>query len=149
MDNYLPSSESEAPYHQLIIPSSLDQLEKIEQAIEVVGKEWGLVEDDRDNLAIAVTELANNAIIHGNKLNYSKSVTISFYYADGNVRIYVKDCGGGFDPAHLDNPLAPENILKESGRGIFILKSIVDKVDFFINSNGTEVRISKTIGNHS
>ena len=125
------------------MPSSLDQLVEIENVIERLGAEWKLTEDDRDNLAIAITELTNNAIIHGNKLDHNKNVVVSFYLDDSKIRVYVKDNGNGFNPDNVANPLDPENLLKETGRGIFILRSMVDDVQFFFSEKGTEVKIVK------
>ncbi|MBX7151182.1 ATP-binding protein [bacterium] len=142
---YIPAGELRAPDYQLIIPSLLEKLADVESLTERVADEFQLNEDDRDNLAIAITEVSNNAIIHGNKFDHSKKVTISFYFDHDVLRVYIKDDGKGFDPLSIDNPLDPQNLLKESGRGIFILKSIMDEVDFKTGLNGTEVKIVKKI----
>lgn len=142
---HIPARESREPDYQIVIPSLLERLNEIEELTERVGSEHRLTEDDRDNLAIAITETVNNAIIHGNKLDARKNVIISYYFDPNAVRVYIKDHGTGFDPSHLENPLDPENILKESGRGIFILRSIMDDVDFIHSADGTEVCITKKV----
>lgn len=142
---YIPPDQSRAPDFQLAIPSDLKRLDEVEQLTEQVASRYDLKDDDRDNLAIAVTELANNAIIHGNKLDPSKHVLLSFYFDNDRLLVYIKDHGRGFDPSSIGNPLDPENLLKESGRGIFILRSIMDDVQFQFAGDGTVVKIVKKI----
>lgn len=142
---YIPASETREPDYQIVIPSLLQRLNEIEDLTERVAAEHHMSEDDRDNLAIAITETVNNAMIHGNKLDPKKNVIISFYFDTQTLRVYIRDQGVGFDPSHVGNPLDPENIMKESGRGIFILRSIMDGVDFIRLNDGTEVRITKKV----
>lgn len=146
--NHIPKDQKRSPDYQLVIPSLLEKLSEVEELTEKAAEQHGILEDDKDNLAIAITELTNNAIIHGNKFDHQKKVTISFYFEDKEVSVYIKDQGPGFDPLAIGNPLDPENLLKESGRGIFILKSIMDDVQFHVSEFGTEVKIVKKI-NHS
>lgn len=142
---HIPSDQTRQPDFQMVIPSLLEKLGEVENATEKISTDRGLSEDDRDNLAIAITELTNNAIIHGNKYDAKKHVTISFYFNDGCVCVYIKDEGPGFDPLAIGNPLDPENLMKESGRGIFILKSIMDNVEFIVSKQGTEAKITKNL----
>jgi len=128
---------------QLVIPSTLEKLADVELYVEKVAKEMGFNEDDKDSLAIAVSEAVTNAIIHGNKQDRRKKVFIRFRLSADRITVYVKDEGEGFDPNRLENPLDPENILRETGRGIFILKSIMDEVSFDFSKGGTEVKIVK------
>jgi len=143
--NHIPKDQKRAPDHQLVIPSLLEKLTEVEEVTEKVTLQHDIPEDDRDNLAIAITELTNNAIMHGNKFDFEKKVTISFYFDNNEVCVYIMDQGTGFDPTTIGNPLDPENLLKESGRGIFILKSIMDDVQFQVGDQGTEVKITKKI----
>ncbi|HMV27292.1 MAG TPA: ATP-binding protein [bacterium] len=140
---YIPPDQQRSPDFQLTIPSMLDKLNAVEEITERVADAFHLRDDDRDNLAIAVTELTNNAIIHGNKFDPKKNVILSFYNDDGVLKVYIRDFGKGFDPGAVDNPLDPENLLKESGRGIFILRSIMDDVQFMFAGEGTVVKIVK------
>lgn len=142
---HIPAGQSRKPDFQLVIPSALEKLAEIEAMTERIAETYHLNEDDRDNLAIAITELSNNAIIHGNRYEYHKKVIISFYHENDSIRVYIKDEGNGFDPTRVDDPLQPENLMKESGRGIFILKSLMDDVSFNITPQGTEVMIFKKI----
>lgn len=142
---HIPFDQTRPADYQLIVPSLLDSLSEIDRVTESIATEIDFTEDDRDNIAIAVTEVANNAIIHGNKLNSEKKVIISFYRDRDQLTIYVKDEGYGFNPKELGNPLDPDNLMKETGRGIFILRSLMDDVEFHTNSTGTEVKIVKRI----
>ena len=85
-------------------------------------------EDAYGNVLIAVTEAVNNAIQHGNKENETLSINVSVSDNEKNVCFSVKDEGQGFDFDNLPDPTAPENILKENGRGIFLMRNLADKV---------------------
>lgn len=141
---HIPRDQSRVPDMQLVIASRHDQIEEAEKFSEQIADRYEVPEDDRDNLAIAITELVNNAIFHGNKLDPNKSVIVSVYHDRSTLSIYIKDHGHGFDPKKVENPLEPENLLKENGRGIHILQAIMDSVTFDVSNNGTEVKIQKT-----
>jgi serine/threonine-protein kinase RsbW len=129
------------------IPSRLEELSRIERMAGKVARLYCLSEDALDNLAIAVTEAVGNAIIHGNGRDPAKRVRISFRIEDDFLKIDVADEGKGFDPGSLSNPLLPENLMKESGRGIFILKSLMDRVDFSFTPQGTVVQMALRLKN--
>jgi serine/threonine-protein kinase RsbW len=113
-----------------VIPSNLELLCQVEMLTETVAKSMDFSDDEKDNLAIAVTEAVGNAIVHGNKKDSKKKVFITFWLTPKEVKVRVRDQGKGFDPEKLSNPLDPENVMKESGRGIFILKALMDEVEF-------------------
>jgi len=93
------------------------------------------------NIMIAVTEAVNNAINHGNKLNPDKFVTFNVEADENHIYIYIKDEGEGFDPHQIDDCLDPENLLKASGRGVFIIRELMHHVNIFSNSHGTVVEM--------
>ena len=127
-------------------PSTTDQVAKADEFLETLLRRAGLSEDAIANLAIAVTELVNNAIKHGNKLQKDKNFTVSVVYTPEKVEITVADEGEGFDPNEVPDPLAEENLMKEIGRGIFILNSLIDEVRFkFPPEGGTMVTITKNL----
>jgi serine/threonine-protein kinase RsbW len=125
--------------YQLAIPSSTKFLHKVERLSVQVARDIHLPESDSDDLAIVVTELVNNAIHHGNQEDVKKQVTVIFIISSRRIEIRIKDEGSGFNPNNLNDPLAPENLLKESGRGIFLIRQLMDSVDFNFTKNGTEV----------
>ena len=133
--------------YDLIIPSKLEKLIEVEKYTEKIAEIVSLSKDQGDNLAIAVTEAAGNAIVHGNKKDPKKKVMIHFKITKKQVITDVMDQGTGFNPKSLSNPLKPENIMKENGRGIFILKSLMDKVSFHFSPKGTVIRMTLNIRN--
>ncbi|MCW8818324.1 MAG: ATP-binding protein, partial [Ignavibacteriaceae bacterium] len=87
---------------------------------------------------LAVTEATTNAIIHANKCDLSKLVTIHAHIEDSRLIVKVKDEGKGFDPSTIPNPTEPENLLKDSGRGVFLMKVYMDKVEYNVTPEGME-----------
>ncbi|MFQ5640858.1 MAG: ATP-binding protein [bacterium] len=127
----------------MTIPSNLDNIEAVEKLAERAAEYMKFREAERDNLAIAVTEAVNNAILHGNKKNPDKKVWIKFTFEKSRLLVSIRDEGKGFNPDKLSDPLAPENLLKESGRGIFILSTLMDDVKFSFAKGGTEIKMVK------
>jgi serine/threonine-protein kinase RsbW len=129
--------------YRMIIESDLKKVQMVEKATEKIAKHMKFSEEDRDSLAIAVTEIVGNAISHGNKKDRNKKVTIDFEYQNDAITVSIQDEGAGFNEDEIANPLEPENLLKESGRGIFIVKALMDSVDFSRTEQGTKVRLVK------
>ncbi len=123
--------------HQL--PSSIQSLSLVEQIIEDIKNLHGIPEELYGNILVSVTEAVSNAIHHGNKLNEQLAIDFSFEYTDNEYLFYIKDQGLGFDFNHLPDPTHPDNIEKPDGRGIFIMHSLSDKVEFL--DNGSQVLI--------
>lgn len=90
------------------------------------------------NLQIACSEALVNAIVHGNKEDESKKVHTNIFYNEIIMTVRIKDEGTGFNVEELPDPTSNENLLKESGRGIFIIRSLVDDFQCNSSSNGTE-----------
>jgi len=126
--------------HKLEINSDIANISQVERLIDTVSEDLNLDEDNYGNVLIAVTEAVNNAIIHGNKNNLIKLVTVEVNKITKEVIFSVIDEGGGFDFTKLPDPTAPENLEKPDGRGIFLMKNLSDKVEFF--DNGTKVCIT-------
>lgn len=129
----------------IVIPSSTRYLTDVDEFIESMLREWGTADSVIADIAISVSELVNNAVVHGNKASPDGVVTVSIRRGGDVVTIDVADEGGGFNPAEIDDPLKEENLLKEVGRGIFIVESLMDKVDITVGSRGTTISISKAI----
>jgi serine/threonine-protein kinase RsbW len=125
------------------ISSKRNQLPKVEKITSSIADKMKLNEEQKDNLSIAVTEAVGNAIVHGNKEDAKKKVTLEFDLKKNEINVTVKDEGKGFDPDTISNPLEPENIMKESGRGIFILSSLMDKVKY--SENGSKINFTMRI----
>lgn len=130
----------------ITIPSSPAKIATVDEFLEDWLRKKGVSEDIIADLAIAVTELVNNAIKHGNKQMAGKSVTVTLNLKGGEVRVSITDEGDGFDPDDIPDPLAEENLLKEIGRGIFIVKSLMDDFRYsFSSGKGTTLIITKKI----
>jgi serine/threonine-protein kinase RsbW len=111
-------------------PSDLKNLRIAETLIDDVCRDYKVHEDHYGNILIAVTEAVNNAIQHGNMEDVSKSVVVSIHQNELELKFTIADEGQGFAFDNLPDPTAPENIEKESGRGIFLMKSLSDDVTF-------------------
>jgi len=134
--------EDEKEY-KLVLASDVENVEKVEELTERITKAMRFSEDECDSIAIAVTEAVNNAIIHGNKQDPQKKVYLKILADKNTLRVVVQDEGRGFNPDNLPDPLDPDNLLKESGRGIFILKSLMDDVSFDFSPKGTILTLIK------
>lgn len=112
--------------------STLDMLDLVQVVSDQVGRLAGLDDDSLHWVGVAVRESVINAIKHGNAGNAQKRVHVEFtplgVSSCGGLAIRVRDEGPGFDPSSLPDPLAPENLLKSSGRGIFLIRSFMDEV---------------------
>ncbi|HHS13350.1 MAG TPA: ATP-binding protein [bacterium] len=130
---------------QMTVKSRLKELKRVEKLAMEIASRIGLTRDQTDNLSIAITETVGNAIVHGNKKDPDKDVDIAVIIQPDTIRVQVQDRGEGFDPDSLSDPLDPENLLKESGRGIFILKSLMDNVSFSFSPKGTLVEFEMSL----
>ena len=129
----------------LTIPSDPVHLIKVDNLCTKAINYSGINESDGDDFAIAVTEIVNNAIHHGNKNVKEKKVFIDIFIYPSKLEAHIKDEGQGFDPDQIGDPLDPQNLMKESGRGIFLIKKLTDSLEFNFSNSGTEIIISKKI----
>lgn len=132
---------------RLEFTSAFEMLDFVQVVSDHVCKDVGLDEDAIHWVSVAVRESVANAIKHGNRNDAAKKVFVAF---DGGcdavpeLCICVRDQGAGFDPEEIADPLAPENILKGSGRGIFLMRSFMDEVALRrAPEGGMEVRMVK------
>jgi serine/threonine-protein kinase RsbW len=122
----------------LEIESNPNNLITVEEFVNYFSKELNLDEEKLPGLLLAVTEAVTNAIIHANKCDETKKVTMNVLKDDHKLVITVKDEGKGFDPAKVPDPTAPENLLKDSGRGLYLMKIYMDELKYNITPSGTE-----------
>ena len=127
----------------LELSSNYKSIASVEKLIDKVCNTVGVNEDSYGNVLIAVTEAVNNAIQHGNKENESLQISVSVKDSTKEVCFSVKDEGLGFDFNNLPDPTSPDNILKESGRGIFLMQNLADKVEFLGEGNEVSLFFSK------
>lgn len=127
----------------IYLTSKIENLRKVEKFIDEISSECKLNSEKYGNVLIAALEAANNAIVHGNKLNDSLEVRMSAVSNNKLLTIIVEDKGKGFDYNNIPDPTAPENIENVSGRGVFLMEKLSDKLIF--KNNGTIVELNFNI----
>ena len=135
---------------RLQIHSNFDMLDFVQVVSDHIGQLAGLDEDSVHWIGVAVRESVINAIKHGNREHPDKLVIVEFTFAPlddpRELVVRVRDQGEGFDPEEVADPLAPENMLKSSGRGIFLMRSFMDDVQLQrAPEGGMEVRMVKKL----
>lgn len=135
---------------RLQIHSKFDMVDFVQVISDRVGQLAGLDDDTVHWIGVAVRESVINAIKHGNREDYAKMVTVEFAVTPlsepNQLMVRVLDQGEGFEPDEVADPLAPENILKSSGRGIFFMRSFMDDVVLQRGAQGgMEVRMVKKL----
>ncbi len=131
---------------KLDIASRFEMLDIAQTVLAQLCKIVGFDEDISDFMAVAVRESVVNAIKHGNGQDESKRVEMVFTLHEGAIEVQVKDQGEGFQPEEIPDPLAPENLLKAYGRGIFFMRQFMDEVTYsFPKKGGTVVRMLKKV----
>jgi serine/threonine-protein kinase RsbW len=130
--------------------STFEMLDFVQVVSDQIARMAGLDEDARHWVNVAVRESVINAIKHGNREDYEKMVTVEFTFTPtaqpAQLVVRVVDQGEGFDPQEIADPLAPENLLKSSGRGIFFMRSFMDDVSLRrAAEGGMEVRMVKNL----
>ena len=135
---------------RLEIQSVIDMLDLVQVVSDHVGRTAGLGEDALHWFGMAVRECVANAITHGNNSDSRKAVSIEFTMTPAShpseLAVCVRDEGRGFDPSTLPDPLAPENLLRDGGRGVFLMRNFMDDVSLQQSrEGGMEVRMVKRI----
>lgn len=115
----------------MLIPSDLSYVLGVNHEIAVLLKEFGFpVQDVRVNIPLVCDEAVTNAIVHGNGSDPSKMVNIQVYVSNGRFRIRIRDQGQGFDAGAVEDPRDGENVLRSGGRGVFLMRNIMDTVEY-------------------
>lgn len=127
----------------LSIASDFESVHKVESLIDTVCEKLSVNQDYYGNVLIAVTEAVNNAIIHGNKHDAGLNVDLFVGDKETDFCFSVKDYGKGFDYNNLPDPTAPENIEKENGRGIFLMRSLAEEIEFQDEGRNVNIYFSK------
>lgn len=125
-------------YH-LEIESDPQNLITVEEFVNYFAVDLGINEEKIPGLLLAVSEAATNAFIHGNKSDGTKIVTLDVTKENHQLIIRVKDQGKGFDPSKIPDPTEPENLLKDSGRGIYLMRIYMDDIKYNFTPTGTEI----------
>ena len=127
------------------LDSSLDSVDKAEEIAVREAGTFGLDEDTASQFGMAVRECMVNAVVHGNRYNEHKKVHFLLERSESKLTITIGDEGSGFDLASLPDPLAPENLLRQSGRGLLLIRAFTDDFDLHPRpGGGTEVVLTRT-----
>ncbi len=125
----------------LKLRSDLNEVDRIVKLLEEIGETYQFDKERLSHSVIAITEALTNAIRHGNNLNASKEILFHIYLDSTWFKVTIEDEGEGFVESELPDPLAPENLLKNSGRGVFLIRSLMDEVTISSSTKGTQIRL--------
>jgi serine/threonine-protein kinase RsbW len=125
----------------MTLRSNPKQIRKVELFLKKVNRSAHLDEIQMHKMMVSLTEAVNNAIIHGNRSDPEKRVLVRCEILPGWLVVFVNDEGGGFEPLKVRNPLRKQNLMRESGRGIFLMRTLMDKVEFETEQSGTRVSL--------
>ncbi len=135
---------------EVTLESTLNNIEVAEDVTRRVTATAGFDEENQHKIEMAVHESMINAVSHGNKNDPSKHVWLRFQIFDDRLEISVRDQGNGFDPANLPDPLATENLLNVSGRGLLLIRTFMDEFRVErIAGSGTVVTLVKRINDRT
>lgn len=126
---------------RMTLASNPKSIGRVEGFVKKIGEKSPLDEIQMHKLMVSLTEAVNNAIIHGNKSNPGKKVKVECDCQHEFLVLTIADEGKGFKPENVKNPLHEENLLRTSGRGIFLMRTLMDKVEYEMNKKGTTVRL--------
>ncbi len=127
--------------------STLECVDDAETMILDAAAKAGFDEDEQHHISMAARECLVNAVVHGNRYSAHKKVHVAIELSSDRIKITIRDEGEGFDMSDLPDPLAEENLLRHSGRGIFLIRAFMDEFDMRkVEPHGTEVTLVKQRG---
>jgi len=129
----------------LVLDSTLDSVDKAEREALDLARESGFGEEDLDRIGMSVRECMVNAVVHGNRYNSHKKVHLSLSRTPERLTVRIVDQGEGFNPDAVPDPLEGDNLLRHSGRGIFLMKAFMDDLQVRLGPSGTEVILVKNV----
>jgi serine/threonine-protein kinase RsbW len=127
------------------LDSTLETVNSAEETASRMAAEAGFDDEEIMKISMAVREAAVNAVLHGNAYDPGKKVTLAFERTADDLVIVIRDQGKGLDASKIPDPLAPDNLMKTSGRGIFLIRSFMDVVEIHPSQTGTELRMIKHV----
>jgi serine/threonine-protein kinase RsbW len=144
----IPSKRIERMVFEFECKSDPKEIAKVEPFLQTINKATRMDDGTFYRLLVAGTEAINNGILHGNKSDSNKSVFATCTVDSRKLVFRVRDQGKGFKPEEVPDPLEEKNLLKTSGRGIFLMRSLMDKVAFKVTTEGTEVELVIDMKHH-
>jgi serine/threonine-protein kinase RsbW len=138
--------DSQSKTINLVLDSTLDSVDIAERAALDLARESGFREEDLDRIGMSVRECMVNAVVHGNRYNSHKKVRLALSRTPERFTVRIADQGEGFNPDALPDPLSGDNLLRHSGRGIFLMKAFMDDLQVrSLEPAGTEVTLVKNV----
>ena len=129
-----------------VLDSTLESVDVAEEAVLREAQELGFDEDELHRIGMSVRECMVNAVVHGNRYNARKKVRLTITRAPDRLVIVIADEGEGFDLNSLPDPLANENLLRHSGRGLLLIQAFMDEFQMRAREpKGTEVKMVKYV----
>jgi len=126
------------------LDSTLDSVDKAESLVVVEAGKLGFDEDESHQIGMAIRECTVNAVVHGNRYSRNKKVHLEIERSADSLTVTIGDEGEGFDISSIPDPLSPDNLLKQSGRGLLLVRAFMDDFDLHPRpGGGTEVRLVK------
>jgi serine/threonine-protein kinase RsbW len=142
----MPKPMTQAETISIRIPSRLELLGVLDRVTDTLAERMDFDEDARSQITMSVIEAGTNAIQHGHKRNASLPVDIEFNVLPEGLEIVVHDKGPGFDPKAINGDMtSPEHLLDARGRGIYIMRSCMDEVQYDFSTSGTTCRLLKRL----
>jgi serine/threonine-protein kinase RsbW len=129
----------------LRIPSSLQQLAEVDAVVEQIAREIGFGDSACADLGICITEAASNAIVHAHHENSDLTVEITFERLADSLRVIVRDHGAGFEIGDVSDPTLPENLLKVRGRGLHLIRALMDHLEVHRLTDGMQIVMTKNL----
>lgn len=131
---------------QTTLESTLASVDQAEEMVMQAANQLGFDEDDQHQIGMAVRECMVNAVVHGNRYNRNKHVHFQIEGSESRLTVTIGDEGAGFDLSSLPDPTAEDNLLRQSGRGILLVRAFMDEFDVHPRpGGGTEVQIAKDL----
>jgi serine/threonine-protein kinase RsbW len=124
---------------ELSFQSKPENIAIVERLIDEMCEQHSVIEEHYGDILIAMTEGVNNAIVHGNKLDINKSVSVEYEKRGKDLFFRISDEGAGFDYENLPDPTAPENLERPNGRGVFLMRNLADECLFEDNGRIIEL----------
>ena len=126
----------------LIIQSEVANISLVERLIDDISAKYQLHDDVYGKILLAVVEGVNNAIVHGNKLDSLKLVSIQYIVNEEFIEFIILDEGPGFDLSTIPDPTKPENLEKTHGRGVFLMNHLADEIQFLDGGNKVAMKFN-------
>ena len=117
----------------LVLESEMNSISQVEKLIDAQAQMLNIDDEVYGKYMLSVVECVNNAIVHGNKMDKNNKVTMHYLISNTTIEVTVSDEGEGFDPDKLPDPTAEENLERDCGRGIFLMRHLSDELEFANN----------------